>query len=143
MCTQEQNRLQAVGLTPEVRASVETHLSFLRDQIAELKDTVDQLVADHPELNSECDLLESIPGIGKHTAYVLMTEIGDWRTFPSARQLAAFAGLTPRQRTSGTSVRGRTKLAKTGNAHLRKALYWPAIVAQKHNPIIHHDPVHS
>jgi len=37
----------------------------------------------------------------------------------------------------GTSVRGRTKLAKTGNAHLRKALYWPAIVAQKHNPIIH------
>jgi len=138
MCTQEQNRLQAAGLTPEVRASVETHLSFLRDQIAELKDTVDQLVAHHPELKSECDLLESIPGIGKHTAYVLMTEIGDWRTFPSARQLAAFAGLTPRQRTSGTSVRGRTKLAKTGNAHLRKALYWPAIVAQKHNPIIHH-----
>lgn len=137
MCTQEQNRLQAAGLTPEVRASVETHLSFLRDQIAELKDTVDQLVAHHPELKSECDLLESIPGIGKHTAYVLMTEIGDWRTFPSARQLAAFAGLTPRQRTSGTSVRGRTKLAKTGNAHLRKALYWPAIVAQKHNPIIH------
>ena len=171
MCTQEQNRLQAAGLTPEVRASVETHLSFLRDQIAELKDTVDQLVAHHPELKSECDLLESIPGIGKHTAYVLMTEIGDWRTFPSARQLAAFAGLTPRQRTSpdpaqyrtnwvgihsglgGTSVRGRTKLAtqsrtqywtycasvywagETGNAHLRKALYWPAIVAQKHNPI--------
>jgi len=104
MCTQEQNRLQAAGLTPEVRASVETHLSFLRDQIAELKDTVDQLVAHHPELKSECDLLESIPGIGKHTAYVLMTEIGDWRTFPSARQLAAYAGLTPRQRTSPDPV---------------------------------------
>ena len=104
MCTQEQNRLQAAGLTPEVHASVETHLSFLRDQIAELKDTVDQLVAHHPELKSECDLLESIPGIGKHTAYVLMTEIGDWRTFPSARQLAAFAGLTPRQRTSPDPV---------------------------------------
>ena len=100
MCTQEQNRLQAAGLTPEVGASVETHLSFLRDQIAELQDTVDQL--------------ESISGIGKHTAYVLMTEIGDWRAFPSARQLAAFAGLTPRQRTSGTSVRGRTKLALPG-----------------------------
>ena len=151
--TQEQNRLQAAGLTTEVRASVETHLAFLQDQITELQGTIDQLVAHHPELKSQCDLLQSIPGIGKHTAYVLtqsrmhwvvMTEIGDWRTFPSARQLAAFAGLTPRQRTSGTSVRGRTKLAtqsrmywagETGNAHLRKALYWPAIVAQKHNPI--------
>ncbi len=137
MRTQEQNRLQAAGLTSEVCASVATHLSFLQDQIAELQATIDQLVARHPELKSQCDLLQSIPGIGKHTAYVLLTEIGDWRTFPSARQLAVFAGLTPRQRTSGSSVRGRTKLAKTGNAHLRKALYWPAIVAQKHNPIIH------
>ena len=136
MRAQEQNRLQAAGLIPEVCASVETHLSFLQDQIAELQGTIDQLVAHHPELKSQCDLLQSIPGIGNHTAHVLMTEIGDWRTFPSARQLAAFAGLTPRQRTSGTSVRGRTKLAKTGNAHLRKALYWLAIVAQKHNPLI-------
>ena len=163
MRTQEQNRLPAAGLTTEVRASVATHLSFLQDQIAELQETVDQLVAHHPELKSQCELLQSIPGIGKHTAnvltqssrcslhvtvrmhWVVMTEIGDWRSFPSARQLAAFAGLTPRQRSSGTSVRGRTRLAtqsrmnwagETGNAHLRKALYWPAIVAQKHNPII-------
>ena len=111
MCTQEQNRLQAAGLTAEVRASVATHLSFLQDHIAELQQAIDQLVDCHPELNSQRELLQSIPGIGKHTAYALMTEIGDWRSFPSARQLAAYAGLTPRQRTSGTSVRGRTKLA--------------------------------
>ena len=145
MRTQERNRLQAAGLTPEVRASVETHLAFLQDQLAELQRTIDQLVACQTELKSQRDLLESIPGIGKHTAYVLtqsrmhwvvMAEIGDWRTFPSARQLAAYAGLTPRQRSSGSSVRGRTKLSKTGNAHLRKALYLPAIVAWKYNPLV-------
>ena len=98
MHTQEQNRLQAAGITIEVRASVAIHLAFLQDQIAELQQTIDQLFACHPELKSQRDLLISIPGIGKHTAYMLMAEIGDWRSFPSARQLAAFAGLTPRQR---------------------------------------------
>ena len=54
----------------------------------------------------------------------------------SARPLAAYAGLTPRERTSGTSVRRQARLAKTGNSRLRRALYLPAIVAMRHNPAI-------
>jgi transposase len=51
--------------------------------------------------------------------------------------LAAFAGLSPSQHQSGTWVRGRTRLSKRSNARIRKALYFPAIVAQQHNPILH------
>ena len=50
--------------------------------------------------------------------------------------MAAFAGLVPKHRESGASVRGRPKLCKVGTARLRKALYFPAIVATQHNPII-------
>ncbi len=55
-----------------------------------------------------------------------MTDITHYR---SARQVAAYAGLVPRERQSGSSVRGRTRVSKIGNARLRKALYFPAMTA--------------
>ncbi len=54
--------------------------------------------------------------------------------FESARDLAAYVGLSPMQRQSGSSVLGRTVLSKKGNSHLRKALFFPAITAQRWNP---------
>ncbi len=58
----------------------------------------------------------------------------DIKRYRSARQLAAFAGLVPRQRQSGSSVKGRVRLSKIGNARLRKALYFPAITALPCSP---------
>jgi hypothetical protein len=55
----------------------------------------------------------------------------------SADQLAAFAGLTPQEFSSGSSVHGKTRLPKIVNSHLRNALYMPAIVARRYNPFIH------
>jgi transposase len=62
--------------------------------------------------------------------------VGSIEAFDSARQLAAYAGLTPREKLSGTSVRGRAVLSKVGNARLRKALYMPAMVSLRHNPVL-------
>ena len=58
------------------------------------------------------------------------------RTAVDARQLAAYAGLTPRERMSGSSVHHPPRLAKTGNSRLRRALYFPAMVAMRHNPAV-------
>lgn len=54
----------------------------------------------------------------------------------SARQIAAYAGLSPRKHDSGTSVHKKPKLSKMGSYHLRKALYFPAISAWQHNPLV-------
>jgi len=62
--------------------------------------------------------------------------LGDVSQFDSARQVAAFAGLVPRIRESGTSVRGRSRLSKIGSSRLRKSLYFPAITALRFNPVI-------
>ena len=56
--------------------------------------------------------------------------------FDSAKQVAAFVGLNPKPRQSGSSVRGVGKISKTGDADLRKAFYMPAVVSIKFNPII-------
>jgi transposase len=70
------------------------------------------------------------------TDSILLAEIGDVSDYDNARQLAAYAGLTPSERSSGTSVKGKTRLSCTGNVRLRKALYMPAIVAMRHNPLL-------
>ncbi|MBV9263182.1 MAG: IS110 family transposase, partial [Candidatus Eremiobacteraeota bacterium] len=82
------------------------------------------------------DLLTSIPGIGETTAGSLLAEIPHLDRFESAKAVAAYAGLSPRQRRSGTSIHGRPRLCKTGNSRLRNALYMPAIVALRFNPIL-------
>lgn len=81
-------------------------------------------------------LLETIPGIGRTTARAMLAEIPDIQNFKNARQLAAFAGLNPCQRQSGSSVNGQTRLSKIGSKRLRKTLYMPAIVATRWNPVI-------
>lgn len=133
---QETNRRQAGIPSQAVLQTLDEHIAFLDHQIADLLRQIHDHIERHPHLRQQRDLLTSIPGIGDLTAAKLLAEIRDIRVFDNARQLAAFAGLTPHQRISGSSVRGRTRLSKRGTARLRSALYFPAIVAQQHNPIL-------
>lgn len=82
------------------------------------------------------ELMASIPGIGRTTVAVMLGYVGDMRRCNSAKALAAHLGVGPRQRTSGTSVRGRTSMSRTGNRSTRSALYMPAVVASRHNPLL-------
>jgi transposase len=65
---------------------------------------------------------------------VLIAELFD-KSYRSARQAAAFAGLVPRLVESGT-LRGRARLSKIGPGRVRKALYFPAVAALRWNPTI-------
>ncbi len=84
----------------------------------------------------QLDLLTSIPGIGWRTACHLLAELGDISRFANPRKLVAFAGLTPAQFESGTSVFKRTRITKLGSCRLRKLLYMPSLTAIRCNPII-------
>jgi transposase len=130
----EENRLSS-GVTVEmVRQSVEEHLSYLQEQIKRTEGLIRQHIKGHPTLRQQSELLDSIPGIAETTAALLLAEITDITQYRSARQVAASAGLVPRERQSGSSVRGRTRLSKIGNARLRRALYFPAITALRCSP---------
>ena len=88
----------------------------------------------HPGLKKQRELLDTIPGVGEATAAALLAEVPDIKEYRSVRQVAALTGLVPRQRQSGSSVRGRVRLSKSGNARLRKALYFPAVTALRCSP---------
>jgi transposase len=91
-------------------------------------------INNHPGLKQQTQLLDSIPGIAETTAALVLAELTNIKQYSSARQVAAYAGLVPRERQSGTSVRGRTRVSKVGNAQLRKAPYFPAITAIRCSP---------
>jgi transposase len=131
MATQEKNRLKTT-VNESLIEDIEAHLVFLETQIDNVKKRQKELLNEYSSLKSQADLLTSIVGIGEPTAMTILAEIGDINQFSSARQLAAFAGLTPQEHQSGTSVKGKTRLCKIGNPHLRKALYFPALSSIRH-----------
>jgi transposase len=125
---QEVNRRQAGIPSETVVQTLEAHIAFLDQQLADLHQRIHDHIDRHPHLRTQHDLLTSIPGIGDLTAFKLLAEIRDIAAFDSAAQLAAFAGLTPRQYCSGSSVRARPRLSKRGSAPLHALLYFPAML---------------
>ncbi|MFN2393209.1 MAG: IS110 family transposase [Pyrinomonadaceae bacterium] len=125
----EENRLSSGISIEAVSHSLEVHIAYLIEEIKQTERLIREHINNHPNLKEQSDLLDSIPGIGATTAALLLAEITDFKQYKSARQVAAYAGLVPRERRSGSSVRGRTSLSKIGNARLRKALYFPAMTA--------------
>jgi transposase len=133
MHTQETNRLAVAHSA--VRGSIEQILLSLDQQIEAMKREIAKHIDRHPDLRTQRDLLDSIPGVGPTTCAWLIAELNTKR-FDCARSAAAFVGLPPAHRISGTSVHGRPRMSKRGNGRLRKVLYWPAIAALRCNPIV-------
>ncbi|WP_434112109.1 IS110 family transposase [Methylocaldum sp. GT1TLB] len=129
----EKNRLD--GADPTVRPSIEAVLATLDAEIAATQQRIREHIDHDPDLRQRRDLLDTIPGFGDATIPVLLAALGDVHRFENARSVAAFAGLSPKEHQSG-KWKGHTRLSKTGDALLRKALYMPAIVARRHNPLI-------
>lgn len=136
----EENRRDAYKCAgweaPEVAASLARTRAFLQSECSRLEQDCRSLVASHPHLQAEADLLTTIPGIGATTAVALLGEMGDPLRYRSAKSLVGYAGIAPAENSSGTSLRGKPRVSKVGSPALRALLYMPAIVATQHNPTI-------
>lgn len=136
MLKMEENRLGAGSICAEVRTSLEEHILYLEQQIHKTQNQIKDHINQNPGLKQKAELLQSIPGIGAATAALLLAELGDIAHFHNARQVAAFAGVVPCIRESGSSVRSKPRLSKVGSSRLRRALYFPALTALRFNPLI-------
>lgn len=139
MIRQEKNRTEALGSGPadqDVLDSIEKTLSYFENEYKDIFKKIQNHLDQHPDLKEEVKLLTSIPGIGERTALRMVTALEGGHRFSSARQFAAYLGLTPRQNQSGT-IKGKTSMSKMGPSTLRRALYMPSVVACQYNPDIH------
>lgn len=133
---QVRNRLNSGVRTPAVQRQLQEQEALLTHQIDEVEAEIQAHIKQDEQMHHQFDLLRSIPGVGRVLAAHFLAEVPDIRRFQDAGQLAAFAGLAPTQHDSGTSVKRKGKLAKSGNVHLRKAFYMPALAAARYNPLI-------
>jgi len=120
--------------TPEpIRQSLADSIEFLVKQLAGLQQDIDLHIDRHPNLRDDLALLQSIPAVGPQVGGNLLSVMHS-HDFGSAEQLAAYLGLVPVERQSGSSVLGRARLSKAGPARIRAVLYMAAIVATRYNP---------
>lgn len=129
----EQNREDTAD--PAVAASIQAVLATLEQEIKAVREAIRRHIDGNPGLKQRAGLLESIPGVGTATAAWLLTLLSEHRGFDDPKQAVAFAGLAPRLRQSGRWA-GQTRLSKTGDPMLCKALYMPMLSALSFNPAI-------
>ena len=110
----------------------------LVNQIIFLEDQANELDVKIKETYSKLDShLESIPGIGKTIAPIILAEIGDINNFSTTSKLTAFAGIDPSQNQSGNRNSTNGKTSKRGSPYLRHAIYQAAFVASNNDPVMH------
>lgn len=121
-------KLRLADLTPgSLPASIaQRHVEQLKADEKELTDEIEAAAQATPKMKADVALLRSIFGVNWISASTVMGELGDLRRFEKARQLSAFAGLSPRRRQSGSSVHGRSRLSKIGSSRVRRVLHLSA-----------------
>jgi len=119
---------------PLATHALEEIIKSLDKQILVLEKGIQDHLKAHEALGLQAKRLNSIVGVGLITAVTILAELGDLRRFARSRQLTAFSGMTPRLKTSGTSVKGNSRLCKQGSGRVRAVLYLAAASAARFNP---------
>lgn len=133
--TATKNQLEAinhsVAQSDFAKRKIAEQLNKIQFDLKEIKAEMERLILLYEKDNYE--RLQSIPGIGKQTAIVLLTITQGMKNFDSPKQVSSYFGLAPRIYESGTSVKGKSKICKMGMSMIRKLLYLCSLSAKKYN----------
>ncbi len=116
----------------EIKKEFEKTIKMLDKRLKSLGESIKSTIDANNEWRHLVNLLISIKGFGELSAYRLLAYLPDIKLFKNAKQLAAFIGVSPKQKESGKYI-GQTKLSKLGNSRLRNILYMPALNAKRFN----------
>lgn len=121
---------------PAVLRSLGRRIKIGEKEVADLRKKITKIIDSKTSLQIDHALLASIPGLGEISCQIMLAELPEISHFKSARELAAWAGVTPCHFASGTSGRSTTPITKVGSANLRRALFMPAMNARIFNPLL-------
>lgn len=114
--------MRATGvLDKELEKDLSQTITYLKKKIQKLEKRQLQIATKY--YNETLKRLQTIPGIGRKTAVMLITITNDFRKFNNYKKLIAYVGFSPRIYQSGSSINGKGHICKMGKAQIRKLLY--------------------
>jgi transposase len=120
-----------------VVAQLQALLITLDEQINELAAAIEKHIDDQQEVKHRVDNICKIKGVGTLTVAVILAETNGFALFENSRQLVSYAGYDVVENQSGNH-KGKTKISKKGNSHIRRAMHMPAfgVVSNEQHPFI-------
>ncbi len=118
---------------PSSVSRLKARIQFLNKQEFQVKKELDIWVESQSELKKDVQNICTIPGVGKLTAVIALAETNGFNLIRNKKQLTSYAGLDVKEKLSGTSVKGKSRISKKGNTALRKAMHLPSLSAIKHD----------
>jgi transposase len=131
------NELIAVGATESadiIAKSCRKSLSSIENEIGQIDKNLDDLIGDDPQLKEMFRLAKSVPGVGKFTALFVICFTDEFSMYNNPKQLACYCGVAPFEHSSGSSIRGKTRVSHMANKVLKHMLHMGAMSAIQRDP---------
>lgn len=128
----ERNRMHTAP--KRLHASLNEHITWLKNQLKQLDREIDDFVNNTPEFKEKNELLQEVQGVGKKTAAKLIADVPELG-HSNRKQIAALIGTAPYNRDSGPKSGSRS--ISGGRPDVRKVLYMATLTATRRNPVIH------
>ena len=133
---EEKNRFHAKNVAAISRAvisDVQAHVAQIEKRVTQIEKAAALVIRADADLREQFEILTKVPGIGRRSAILLLSELAVLDPTMTVKQIVGHAGLDPREYESGSSVQKPPRISKAGNAHLRAILYMPALTAIRHD----------
>lgn len=131
--TKESKDFLSKELSNEILKHNSKTISILRKQLSEIENLIKSIIRQNEKIDKQLNLIQSVPGVGPQTAIQLIVSTRCFTAFDNWRKLACYAGVAPFEYTSGTSIKGKTKVSHMADKKLKSLLNMAALAAKKHD----------
>ena len=128
------NELEKMELYKEaqkMRNRRSSTLKALDEDMERLEQELKELLNNDKEISGQCELLQSIDGIGRHTALMLIYFTEGFTRFEDVKQFASYCGVVPFEHSSGKSIRGGSHVSHLSQKKMKTTLQMAAMAAVK------------
>ena len=108
-------------------------IQSLEKEISKMEVEMNDIIKSNPSLQQNHQLLQSIKGVGKVLATAAIIKTKNFTRFTNARKFACFCGTAPFEYTSGTSIKGKTRVSHLADKHMKTLLDLSAKTAIQHD----------
>lgn len=134
LAIKEDKGFQDKELSSLLEGCCSNSIDALNRDIEKTDKAISDLIEEDKTLKNLFDIVESMPGIGRSVATIVVTTTNEFKDIKDARKYACYSGIAPFEHTSGSSIRGKTRTSKKANLQVKSLMHMASLVAVRYNP---------